>query len=247
MNNAFTQWDIQTFHQPLPHKNHDAYNITPHAITVADGATPLNETYPTDVGQFAQDACTEINTQLSTHNMTKAYRNAITTLQQTYPPAGHLRTTGTGTAHIQQNIITFATLGDVTCYIQTSNKTITLQDQRLIKLDNTIPDNSPLTSYLHNRTLANTNKGYPIFADNPNTANHLTQTTMPTANIQAFIIATDGAWRLFNTTPTDFITMATRQGLTQTLTRYQNKTSYTYTDDATIILAIQKTSENITT
>lgn len=234
MSHTFINWTIEKIFQPYPNKNHDAYNISSNAITVADGATPLDETFPTDISAFAADACIMINQELTTLYTPEAYQNTIENLKQKYSPAGYKRSAGIATAHINNNNLTFSTLGDVTCYIQT-NKLITLRDDKLIKLDQTIPNNSPLTDYIENRSLLNTLNGYYIFADNIIATKHLTQLTLPLKTIQSFMIATDGAWRLFDNNPALFIKQAQETTLDATMKKYQKHIPLS--DDATIILA----------
>lgn len=234
--NFTNSWNFEVFSKPFPGKDHDAFELSPHAVSVADGATPLEDDWPQDIKEFSKAACLEVNTQLLTHNARHSFKEAILQIRKIFKPAGFKRSAGLAVAYQDSQYTYFATLGDVGVYVRTISGLTRIRDNRLVQLDENVSDTSELGNFIENRKLMNTEKGYPVFADNVSAANGIILEAFKTDEIEMFVISTDGGWRIFDSCQEVFFDYLREFDLQQSINKVKIFKNTEFEDDVTILV-----------
>lgn len=232
-----TPWEIQALDIPKSGKNHDAWSSSGRAIAVADGATPLDASWPQDLKAFSVAATASLVASEPGKPMAEVWSDAISELREQFEPAGYRRTAGVGFARVVGDRTEFATLGDVACLIGTVHGTFRLLDRRLRDLDaQAVAAGWTREVLIANRMKVNRPDGYPIFGDEPAASAEITTMSFDSCDVISFAILTDGAWDHFDPEPALALTSLCNGTLGDALDRRLAAAGVELTDDATIVL-----------
>ena len=245
---------------PIERKGQDRLLVTPRFIGVADGATPLDPSWPANVGDFAADALHELATASANEarDIRAVWRQAITTTAAKFSVKEPELSCGVAMARPVRDSIEIATLGDCGVIVRcTDNSLVSLRDTRLSVLDEEAasaigPEMQRRLAY--NRASMNTPAGYWVFAAHPGAADHICTKQIPMSEVVDLLLFSDGFYRLrdpYGIISGDgaLVTMVRKLGPAQAI---QQLRDYEYAnnnidkigdplapDDATLVLAMR--------
>lgn len=159
----------------------------------------------------------------------------MTTLRRRFAPAGYRRSAAAVLAREVGEQLEFALLGDVRCLIATAEDVIDLIDPRLIELDGQAEVLGTRQALVDNRAKANTDAGYPIFADDPRASAHLTTVTLDTLHVSGFLLLSDGGWRHLDARPQVAFESLQQGELAAAFDREVERSGQPQADDVTIL------------
>ncbi len=183
-------------------KGQDRLLITPTFIGVADGATPLDPSWPANVGEFAAEALRELAAAGAEEGaeIREVWRKAITKTAAKFSAKEPELSCGVAIARRVKDTVEIATLGDCgVIVLHTDKSLVTLRDTRLSVLDEEAAAASGTEErrrLVYNRAAMNTPAGYWIFAAHPAAADHILRRQIPLGNIAGLLLFTDGFYRL---------------------------------------------------
>jgi len=199
-------WEVTVFNVPFENKNHDVWTIKHGSVILADGATPLNESSPQNVAEWAQTftnmACE--HAQGEDMSLPQAWDDAIMATNRLFEPKGNTRTASVSHVRVGEETLDTLTLGDVKLCLQLSGGSLDMIfDDRVSKVEEKHPKGDlEGKELLKMRALqkAQVNKagGFYAVADDPTVGSHAISHSLPTNTVQSIIIASDGFWRLFD-------------------------------------------------
>lgn len=188
---------------PAPGKDHDRYLVGKSFAGVADGATPLDPSWPADVGEFSMFALDELQRHSLNHeaSLSHVWRRALMDVRRQYGEVAPYLSCGVAMVRVRDCNLEFGTLGDCGAIVRRRDGSlISLCDMTLPRLDASviITSDSEMTrrQLLANRRKMNAPEGYWIFADTPEAADHLQCAAVSKDNVSEFMLYTDGFFRL---------------------------------------------------
>jgi len=190
-------WSVRILSEPANGKNQDAWAIGKNSAVVVDGATPLDSSWPQDVGEFANrisEVITEFadQTELPTSDV---WRNSILKLRNEFSPSGYLRSAGVILLRKREEKLEISTLGDLYGAINCQNEYSLIHDNTLSNLDMKAKSINGQEILIKNRKLVNSPNGYWIFADDQEAANHIFVKSYRLQNVTELLISSDGYMR----------------------------------------------------
>lgn len=191
-------WQVHIFDQPFPGKGQDAWALGKLSACLVDGATPLAEDWPQDIGDFARLAAqTMVRQSDSTErDICEVWAGTIRHLSDNFAPVGFKRTAGAAVVRSVGRDVTFSGLGDVMCLVQTVDGSVTVLDPTLPALDRAASLRGNTSEVLiANRRLANDTDGYPIVGDDPSVGSKAVTRVFAVDSLIRFWLMTDGVWR----------------------------------------------------
>lgn len=234
---SLDNWQVDVVDIPMAGKNHDAWAYSDNALAVADGAKPLGADWPQDLRQFSQAITSTLTRSSRALPMADVWSDAISALRTDFAPAGFRRTAGVAFVREVDGRLEFATIGDVMCLVETDDGAVQIIDLRLVRLDAAATDAGwTREALIANRALANTARGYPIFADDVSAAQHLTTRTFNSESVRSFALLTDGAWNHLSADPTSALDSLKVGDLSGAFAAQVERTS-PLSDDTMIVMA----------
>lgn len=206
-------WEVNVGHVSLPGKGHDAWAVGVNSAAVVDGATPLSSDWPQDLRAFAKRAAEALITQSevgANRQSPNVWADVIRTLAYEFPPAGYKRTAGAAVVRSLGDLISFSTLGDVMCLIQTDAGSIRLLDPTLPMLDDLALTCVDRASALYqHRQMANSPNGYAVLGDNLAASERALNVDFEAHTLKQFWLMTDGIWRQLPDDPEKAVSVMT--------------------------------------
>ena len=198
-------WTVEVLDIPFPGKNQDGWCVGETSAAVTDGATPLADDWPQDVGDFARRAA-ELLVFIAGVPVEEVspllWKRVVNLLAQEYPPAGHKRTAGAAVVAGRGSDIVFSSVGDVQVLLQSEKGVTRLMGPKLPELDAKAQASEDPWSMFHvHRALANTDAGYPIVGDDPTIGKRAEHMLVSAHSVERFWIMSDGLWRNLPDTP----------------------------------------------
>lgn len=193
-------WSVDSLQIPFRGKDQDGMAVGKGSVAVVDGATPLDPSWPQDVGLFAREAARCLVEAADTcapgGDGRDIWSRTVKALAEHFPPQGHRRTASAGIVFGRGELLCVSSLGDVCTLVQTSTGPVRVIDNRLVLLDQEAAQESDVhTRLVANRALANHPNGYPILGDDP-TVGAVAQTVeIEATDVRNVWIMSDGFWR----------------------------------------------------
>ena len=184
-------------------KGQDRYRIASCFLGVADGATPLAEEWPSNVGEFAETGLRNLAKLCTDPVMpvNEVWRRAIAATAAQHRLREPELSAGVAIARIVGEYLEFAAIGDCEAVVRrTTGEYLRLHDGRLQELDalamNAPDAASEYRRMLQTRRAMNSAGGYWIFAGNPDAADHIVTRRLRADEVSAFLLYSDGFYRL---------------------------------------------------
>lgn len=201
---SFTQYGFScdSISNPFPSKNHDSFRVLESAISVTDGATPLNV-------KHSDTSVRNLSNLVSDLLVTSELRSPI----DRFINVSHsCESSGSDTAvaaavWLDSEFLIGAVVGDCTIAIRKFDQSISiLTDTTLESLDNEVVQamNDPRVRrdqkhindlLLKNRSLVNVPGGYGAFGIPGMTPQHIVTSQIPISEVQTVLVCSDGFWR----------------------------------------------------
>lgn len=190
-------WSGQILSEPAKGKNQDAWAIGKNSAVVVDGATPLDSSWPQDVGEFAKrisQVITEYADQMELPT-SDVWRNSILRLRNEFSPSDYLRSAGVILLRKRDEKLEVSSLGDLYVAINCHNEYSLIHDSTISDLDMKAKSIGGQEILIENRKLVNSPNGYWIFADDEEAANHIFINSYRLQNVTELLISSDGYMR----------------------------------------------------
>lgn len=190
--NSFTASTLRWEH---PSKGHDRQMVRDGFVGVADGATPL-VTGGRDPGQFAARALQSLWNAGGDANLDgkDVWRQAIENVQDA--AGAHTSPASCSLVAVRErgSSLEFGSLGDCSLVVElVDGDLLHANDSRIGALDRRAARALfPRRRLIRNRRLMNTARGYWIFADSPEAAEHVQWIVVSADRVAAFVMSTNG-------------------------------------------------------
>lgn len=190
-------WKLSVLEQPAVGKNQDAWLIGENCVVVVDGATPLDDTWPQDVGDFARAIADSMIRLADSSEMAtiEVWENSILELRKVFAPSGYLRSASVLLLRRRGDLMEFSSLGDVIGIVRKSNISTLVRDETIPSLDDIAKNIGGNEILIEHRKNLNTDKGYWIFADDVNAAKHLMIHSFRMEDRLEILMSSDGFFR----------------------------------------------------
>lgn len=203
-------WSVDSLQIPFHGKDQDGMAVGKCSVAVVDGATPLDPSWPQDVGLFAREAARCLvdfaDTCAPGTDSRGIWARTVEALVERFPPQGHRRTASAGIVFGRGELLYVSSLGDVCTLVQTSTGAVRVIDNRLVLLDQGAAQESDVhTRLVANRALANHPNGYPILGDDPNVGAVAQTEEFEASEVRNVWIMSDGFWRNLPDDPNDAV------------------------------------------
>jgi hypothetical protein len=183
-------------------KGQDRYLIKAHFAGVADGATPLDPSWPSNAGEFAAFALSELAqaSEQADMDIRTVWRRAISRAAKEFSVVEPQLSCGIAMARQIGDVIEFGTLGDCGAMILLRRgSVIDIRDDRLSELDHEVDavrGEEAQRRRLRNRASLNTPSGYWAFAAKTEAADHILTKRVNLDDVDKIVLYTDGFYRL---------------------------------------------------
>jgi hypothetical protein len=208
-------WDVEILDVPAKGKNQDAWHIGRDSVVVVDGATPLGEDWPQDVGDFARRIAPTLTKFADDSNLEteEVWHKAIEEIGQLFSPEGFRRSAGAILLRKVENKLEFSALGDLYAMARSNSEFHFFHNNQIVELDQAAKKKGGLSSLIENRMKLNTVEGYWIFGDNPTAATHITRDAFPSEGCSEIFLSSDGYFRNRFEDPQEILNEARAVGL----------------------------------
>lgn len=185
-----------------PGKGQDRYLIRSDFIGVADGATPLDSSWPSDSGAFSEFALNELAgaSEMAEMEIVSVWRQAISKTAQHFSVIEPQLSCGVAIARRSGDTIETSTLGDCGAIIlDRRGSIISIRDNRLSELDHEVDlasGEDAQRKKLANRDSLNSPGGYWAFSANTDAADHILTSRIRLQDLECLILYTDGFYRI---------------------------------------------------
>jgi hypothetical protein len=183
-------------------KGQDRHLIMSHFAGVADGATPLDPSWPSNTGEFAAFALRQLaqDSEQADMDIRTVWRYAISAAAREFSVVEPQLSCGIAMARQTENTVELATLGDCGAIVLLRNgSVIGIRDDRLSELDHEVDVASGEEAQrkrLRNRASLNTPSGYWVFAAKIEAADHILTRRINLDEVEKLVLYTDGFYRL---------------------------------------------------
>jgi hypothetical protein len=183
-------------------KGHDRCLVTPDFVGIADGATPLDPSWPSDPGEFAAFALGELarGSKQVRADIVTVWRQAISRTANEFSVVEPQLSCSVTVARQTGDIIEVTCLGDCGAIILYHDGSImSMRDDVISKFDNEADGASSEEAQrilLRNRSSLNTLGGYWAFSANTDAADHILTSRIRFDELENLVLYTDGFYRL---------------------------------------------------
>jgi serine/threonine protein phosphatase PrpC len=183
-------------------KGHDRHFIRPDFVGIADGATPLDPSWPSNPGEFAAFALAELaRASRQEHaDIVTVWRQAISRAANEFSVVEPQLSCSLAIARRTGDVIELACLGDCGAIILCRDGSLmSIRDDVISEFDSEADGASGeevQRILLRNRASLNTLGGYWAFSANTDAADHILTSRIRVDELENLVLYTDGFYRL---------------------------------------------------
>ena len=234
-------WRATVLNVPFPNKNHDGWHARYNNFVVADGATPLSDSWVKDLKPWV-DMTTKIMCEQGKFrevSLQEAWYETVNISNGIFQPSGVERTAAVSHVRFNGGKVESLTVGDVKLFFKMVDGSFDeVFDDRLDKIERHVAEQvyegmSYDEANWEGRHTVNTPTGYYAFSDDPRIGTQAIEYTLPADTVQSIIIASDGFWRLFNSVSDMFDITSTDDA--ETIINTLNNGANKIVDDVTML------------
>jgi len=194
------RWFVYNWQSPK--KGHDRFLVVDGLAGVADGATPLDPSWPQNVGEFAEQILSETSIHLDNSSLAEALRTAINNVRRILDIHEPFLSTSIALCSFTESTLDYLSLGDCSIvYKCKSQDPVHLVDTALERLDEVayaIKDQIQRLDVLKkHRSLMNSghSDGYWTVSANPDAVQHAVTGALSLSELEWILVCTDGFTR----------------------------------------------------